>query len=594
VLEIEIELLDSGLLRTRATVRNDASNSVRIDAFELRLPVPAVANEILDFAGRWAKERFPQRHTFDVGQWVRESRGGRPGLDAPFLLAAGPTGFGFREGSVWAVHLAWSGNQVYSAERTYTGVSTLGAGEILLPDEVVIGEGESYTTPWLYGAHGEGLDAVAARFHVFLRSRVEHPSLPRPVGLNTWEAVYFDHDIDHLLHLADRAAELGVERFVLDDGWFLGRRDDTSALGDWFVDPGVWPNGLGPLVDRVKHLGMQFGLWFEPEMVSPNSNVAVTHPEWLFDAGHGPGIASRHQFVLDLGHADAFKYIRDRISSLIDEYGVDYIKWDHNRPLTDAGHQPTGVAGVRAQTLATYRMMEELKGRHPRLEIESCASGGGRIDLGMLQYTDRVWTSDCNDPHERLEIQRYTGLIVPPEMQGTHIGPERAHTTGRTNILAYRAEKALWGHMGIEVDLSVLPSEEFAAIGEWLQIHRKFRHLLHTGAVVHADLVDPSYRLEGVVDHDGAEGLFAFSCVAWSPNARPGRIPFPALKDDRSYRVSIVRTTARDEDKGVMAPPWMREPIVLPGAVLGTVGLEMPIMVPDRSVILRLAATNQE
>ncbi|MGH3261004.1 MAG: alpha-galactosidase, partial [Trebonia sp.] len=282
----------------------------------------------------------------------------------------------------------------------------MGAGELILPDEVVVDEGESYTTPWLYGSYGTGLDAVAARFHAFLRGRPQHPRLPRPIGLNTWEAVYFNHDLDHLLRLAERAAELGVERFVLDDGWFLGRRNDRSALGDWFVDPDLWPDGLGPLVELVKQLGMQFGLWFEPEMVSLDSRLAREHPEWLFDAGHGVGVSGRHQHVLDLGHAGAYDYILDRVSALVDEYGIDYLKWDHNRPLTDAGHQPSGAAGVRAQVLATYRMMDELKARHPGLEIESCASGGGRIDLGMLERADRVWVSDCNDPHERLEIQR--------------------------------------------------------------------------------------------------------------------------------------------------------------------------------------------
>ncbi|GIF48238.1 alpha-galactosidase [Asanoa ferruginea] len=589
-LELEIEVLAaSGLVRQRAVVRNEAAAPYRMNAFELALPVPTDATEILDLTGRWALERVPQRRPFHVGEWVRTSRGGKPGLEHTLLLAAGEAGFGFRHGLVWATHLAWSGNQVLAAERTPADTRHLTAGEVLLPSEVVLGPGDDYRSPWQYGSWGVGLDDLAARFHRHLRSRPQHPRSPRPVVLNTWEAVYFDHDFATLTALAERGAEVGAERFVLDDGWFLGRRDDTTSLGDWAVDPAVWPDGLEPLVARVRELGLDFGLWFEPEMVNLDSDLARDHPEWIFDAGHGAGPPSRYQHVLDLGHSDAYAYLFDRMSALVAALGVDYIKWDHNRYLLDAGHTPDGRPGVRVQVEQTYRLMAQLKAAHPGLEIESCASGGGRVDLGVLEFTDRVWPSDCNDPHERLEIQRYTGLLVPPEMQGTHLGAGESHTTHRTHPLDYRAEKALWGHLGVEVNLLTADEETRAAIARWIAFHKRHRALLHSGDVVHADLPDPALRLEGVVASDRGEALYAFSVVERPATWPPGRIRLPGLDDERSYAVKAVHPGSAPA-AGTVLPPWQRAGVLLPGRVLRLVGIEAPALDVDRSVLLHVVA----
>src|SRR5215216_6486130 len=240
----------------------------------MTLPVPAAAAEILDLTGRWCRERHPQRRPFDHGTWLREQRRGRTGHDAPLLLVAGTPGFSWRSGEVWGVHLAWSGNSVWRADRPVDGVATLGAGELLEPGE------EAGDPPWLYAVWSDrGLDGLSARLHELIRARPSHPRRPRPVVLNTWEAVYFDHRLDRLTELADVAALIGVERFVLDDGWFRGRRDDTAGLGDWYVDEDVWPSGLHPLVSHVRGLGMEFGLWVEPEMVNLNSDIARAHPD---------------------------------------------------------------------------------------------------------------------------------------------------------------------------------------------------------------------------------------------------------------------------------------------------------------------------
>ena len=278
---IDIELLPSGLLRTRASVTNDGGTEYRLEGLDLALPIPGRATELLDLTGRHNGERRPQRRSLVDGTHLRENRRGRTGPDAATLLFAGTPGFDFARGEVWAIHNAWSGNQRVWAERTNGGRCFLGAGELLHSGEIALAPGGGYTSPWLYASYGEGLDEVSGRIHTMLRARPEHPPVGRPVTLNTWEAVYFDHSLPPLVELAELAARVGVERFVLDDGWFLGRRHDRAGLGDWFIDPYVWENGLTPLVEHVRSLGMQFGIWFEPEMVNPDSELARNHPDWI-------------------------------------------------------------------------------------------------------------------------------------------------------------------------------------------------------------------------------------------------------------------------------------------------------------------------
>ncbi|MFJ8896453.1 alpha-galactosidase [Leifsonia sp. NPDC102414] len=586
-LTIELDVLaESGLVRQRARLRNLNADVFRVESLELALPVPAEADEVLDLTGRWSLERVPQRRAFDVGEWVRASRGGKPGLEHTLLLAAGERGFGFRSGRVWATHLAWSGNQTLAAERTPANVRRLSAVEGLAAAEVELAEGDEYVTPWQYGAWGDGLDELAARFHRHLRASNAHPTGRRPVLVNTWEAVYFDHDPAALTRLAEEAAAVGAERFVIDDGWFTGRRDDTTSLGDWDVDIERWPDGLAPIAQRVRELGMDFGLWFEPEMINLDSRLAVEHPEWIFDAGHGPGLPSRQQHVLDLGHPEAYAYLLDRMSTLIAELGIAYVKWDHNRYLLDAGHTPSGRPGPREQTIAAYRLMDELHRRHPGLEIESCASGGGRIDLGVLERTQRVWPSDCNDPHERLEVQRWTGLLVPPELQGTHIGAEESHTTHRVHPLSYRGEKAIWGNLGVEIDLLTADDETKRELADWIDFHKEHRELLHSGVVVHADLAEPAARLEGVVSASADEGLYAFSIVERPSTWPVGRAGLPGLDDAKTYAVRAVFPTG--ERPAGAQPPWLADEVVLSGRVLRRVGIEMPSLDPDRSLLLHV------
>ncbi|MFI6128446.1 alpha-galactosidase [Micromonospora sp. NPDC051141] len=593
-LTIEITLDAAGVLTLRHRLRNDGDGRYELRELTPVLPVPAVATELLDLTGRWCRERAPQRHPWPMGAWVREGRHGRTGHDATLLLVAGVPGFDFGHGEVWAVHTAWSGDHVTVAERRPTGEATLGGGELLAPGEIVLAPGEEYATPLLYAVRSaDGLDGLSHALHTHLRARPGHPRTPRPVTLNVWEAVYFDHDLNRLRALADRAAEVGVERFVLDDGWFRGRRHDLAGLGDWWVDEQVWPDGLQPLIDHVRGHGMQFGLWVEPEMVNPDSDLFRAHPDWVLQTPGRLPPAWRHQQVLDLAHPDAYAYLRDRLDAVLNGHdGIAYLKWDHNRDLTEAGHG--GRPGVHGQTVAVYRLLDELRARHPGLEIESCSSGGARVDLEILRHTDRVWASDCNDALERLSIQRWTGLLLPPELIGTHIGPDRSHTTHRVHDLGFRAVTALFGHHGIEWDIAAIDAPTRAELAAWVALHKRLRPLLHGGRVVRVDHPDPAVQAHGVVAHDRSRAVYAVSRVATSVAQVPGAVRLPGLDPTRRYLVRLPAGVPEPALLELAPPGWLASGagVTLPGSVLGTVGLHLPALHPEQALLLEVTESS--
>ncbi len=518
VLEGQLELTPQGVLKHRQVLTSTApagSAPYTVQDLLTLLPVPEDTVEVTDFAGRWADEAQRQRHDINQGTWLREQRRGRTGPDTPLVLFAGRAGAAFRAGEVWGVHLAWSGDQRYLVQRLNTGTTLVGAGEILASGEVSLGPGGSLTTPWVYAVYsGRGVDGASARLHAMLRARPGHPGRPRPIVLNTWEAVTFDMSFARLADLAGIAAEIGVERFVIDDGWFGSRRDDSSGLGDWTVSADVWPHGLGPIVDHVRSLGMDFGLWFEPEMVNPASAVARAHPDWALGTEGRMPPSWRNQQVLDVAHPGAYAYLLEKMDALVSTYGIDFIKWDHNRDLADPVHRSgprAGLPAVRDQTLATYRLMDELRRRHPALEIESCSSGGSRIDLGVLERTDRVWPSDCIDPIERVRIIAGISTLLPLELLGTHVASGRSKTTGRQHDLALRLAVALFGHQGIEWDITTTTAEERLALAEWVSLSKSLRPLLHRGELVRLERPnDPGSAAFGVVSEDRSEALFAF------------------------------------------------------------------------------------
>ena len=474
----EAEAVAGGAIRVRHTVVNTGHEPYQVNSLEVVFPLPGRVGEVLDFTGRQTAERIPQRHRLGDGLWLREGRRGHTGHDSATVVVAGVPGFGFGSGEVFGVHVAWSGNTVHRVERVPSGlgmiggppgaaspgpqqrllpgVTTIGGGELLLPGEITLARGQSYTTPWVYlVASQDGLDGLSAQFHEYLRAQPAHPGPPRPVNLNVWEAVYFRHEFATLAALADRAASIGVERYVLDDGWFSGRRSDRAGLGDWQVDESVWPGGLHRLADYVRGLGMEFGLWMRG-----------------------------------------------------------------------------GAPAAHDQALAVYALLDRLRERFPAVEWESCAAGGGRVDLAMLERTECLWTSDMTDALARQPIQRWTGQLVPPEYLGAHVSAPFSHQTGRYMPLPLRCATALFGHLGIEWDITQADPGELADLADWIRLYKEQRALIHTGRVIRLDTPDDTAWMHGVVAADQSAALLSYVQLDQPRSDQPAALRVPGLDPD--------------------------------------------------------------
>ena len=575
-----------GVLIQNAVIKNIGDSDYVLNEFIHWLPLPQEATQTLDFAGRWSNERQPQRRDIQIGTWVRESREGRSGHNFSIADIALTAQTSFQAGSAWATSIAWSGNSHYLVERGFDGSQAIGAGELLLPGEVVLHANEIYEAPALFAVYSnEGLDGVSAVFHSHLRARDVHPKRPRPLTLNMWEALYFDHDEAKIKQLVDVAAEIGIERVVLDDGWFHSRRNDRSGLGDWVIDPAVWPNGLNPVIEHINSKGIEFGLWFEGEMVNPDSDLYRAHPEWILHEGDRIPPLWRHQLVLDLAHEGAYNHVLEQTSAILASHNIVYIKWDHNRVLVDAGH--LGHAGVRRQTQAIYRLFAELKKRHPGLEIESCASGGARIDLGVIDLVDRFWTSDNNDALERQTIQRWTSQVIPPELLGTHIGPTHGHQTGRTLELSMRAITALFGHAGIEWNITEATVEERKHLANWATYYKENRALLHNGKSIRVDYPDEHGYLYGVSSHDTKKSIFAYVQLTPTTLIHPAALKFPGLDVAATYSVKAVYPAGQPRFMLIAPPVWMNG-IKMSGSALATVGVTAPILAPANALLIEI------
>ena len=585
-INVTFELDKFGVLILSASVKNIGERDYSLNEFIHWLPLPQEASETLDFVGKWSNERQPQRRKIQTGTWVRETREGRSGHNFSIADIALTPQTSFQSGQAWATSIAWSGNSHYLVERIFDGSQSIGAGEILLPGEVILKANEIYEAPQLFAVYSSaGLDGISTAFHSHIRSRDVHPKRPRPLTLNMWEALYFDHDEVKIKELVDVAAYVGVERVVLDDGWFHSRRNDRSGLGDWVIDPAVWPNGLAPIIEYINGKGIEFGLWFEGEMVNPDSDLYRAHPEWILHEGDRTPPLWRHQLVLDLAHEGAFNHVLEQSSAILSTHNIAYIKWDHNRVLVDAGH--LGKAGVRRQTQAIYKLFAELKRRHPGLEIESCASGGARIDLGVLDLVDRFWTSDNNDALERQTIQRWTSQVIPPELLGTHIGPTLGHQTGRTIELSMRATTALFGHAGIEWNITQATEEEKLHLKSWAAYYKANRALLHSGQSIRIDYPDEHGYLYGVLSQDAKKAIYAYVQLTPTVVINPAPLKFVGLNPSATYSIKAVFPAGAPRFMLIAPPEWIKG-IEISGSALMTIGVTAPILAPANALLLEL------
>jgi alpha-galactosidase len=468
-------------------------------------------------------------------------------------------------------------------------------GALLLPGEVRLAPGESYASPQIVAAYsGAGLSALSRKFHEYVRTKLLRPETrakPRLVHYNSWEAVYFDHDFNKLKELATRAAAVGVERFVLDDGWFGGRRHDQAGLGDWTVSRDVYPDGLGPLVDHVTGLGMEFGLWFEPEMVSPDSDLYRAHPDWVLGLEGVEQVPFRSQLALDISRAEVADYLFHAIDAMLRDHDISYIKWDNNRDLSHPGGQD-GTARAFAQVQALYALLDRVRSAHPHVEIESCSAGGARADMGVLAHSDRVWTSDSNDALDRQVIQRGASFFLPLEVLGCHIGPAKCHWTGRRLSMEMRVATAFMGHMGLELNLLTEQAADLDMLKNAIDLHKKHRALLHDGDLYRLDSA-PQLIASGVVARDKSEAIYALAYVASDTQVLPGRLKFDGLDPERQYRLQLIWPTNWQAVKGPSAIETLNltgAGAIFSGAALMHNGLQLPHAFPETCLLFYFAA----
>ena len=532
------------------------------------IPVPASLTRIIDHGGRWCGEFRRQETRFVTGRHVRESHEGRTG-HAHFPGAVFATdACGETTGQCLGVTMAWSGGHRMVAEEIPDGRRQVqfgfADGTSVHPREIVVGWSDT------------GFSGLSQAMQAHVRNGLPK-KVARPVHYNCWEAVYFRHSVDELKEIATIAAGLGAERFVLDDGWFKGRNDDTSSLGDWTVDPVKYPDGLHPLVDHINALGMEFGIWFEPEMVNADSDLCRARPDWVLGPVDQP--SGRKQFVLDLTKPGVTAHLFDAISAILAAYPVTYIKWDHNRILTGGGP---------AQAEALYLLLDRLNAAFPQVEIETCSSGGGRIDYGILERTTRVWLSDSNDALERLRMQHEASRWLPAEVQGSHVGPRTCHTSGRQLTMAFRAWVAASRHMGMEMDPRELTDEEAGTLKSVIAWYKANRDFLFSAVHARIESHDPEVFAESFTARDKDRFILFKGQAGASAQIAARPLAVPGLDPDALYELRIAapcpmaRNLNQNDATGLASAAAVR----LSGAALSAGALRLPNAFPETMMVV--------
>lgn len=551
------------------------------------LPVPGHFRDCQTQHGRWGLENQTHRRDISLGRIDITNLHGRTSHEHSPSMVLGSNGFCEDSGDVLFSHLAWSGNFSLRVEKISTNEISLQCGVHYLPGECILQPGEDVSTPSLIFSRGEGMNQCTQRFHKFMRSCVlpEWTRSPRPIHANSWEALYFNHDEEALYSLIDAAAGVGAERFVLDDGWFLHRRTDNAGLGDWYVDESVYPNGLQPIVDRVRQHDMQFGLWFEPEMVNPDSDLYRKHPEWALHLEHVDTPLARNQLVLDISRDDVSDYLFDRLTSLVHEYAIDYIKWDQNRDLVLAGNGKSARAA--SQPKALYHLLSRILSVCPGLEIESCASGGARIDMAVLEHTGRVWTSDNIDPIERSSIQQGFLRFMPSEIMGAHVGHKTAHLTGRATSLHTRAIVALQGQFGFELDARRLDPQDVITLQHYTQLYKSNRDWLSSATYWQIPTHSSALLASGNVDIKREKALFSIVATSNLQPSKPGHLRLRGLAPDTVYTLKLESINVADlAPFNAIIPGWCENAITASGELLMKIGVPLPVMPPQSAVLI--------
>ncbi|KJK38885.1 alpha-galactosidase [Streptomyces variegatus] len=518
--------------------------------------------------GQWCAETQLNRTPLPYGETVLTSRRGTTGHQANPWAMIDDGGADEVHGSVWSCALAWSGSWRLTAQRLPTERATLSAGFGHDPITWELAPGEELATPVCAGAYTEGGFGAASRLwhrHV-LDHVLPYPEELRPVLYNSWEATEFDIDVRGQIELAEKAAALGAELFVMDDGWFGARTHDAAGLGDWTPNPDRFPDGLTPLIDRVHDLGMQFGLWVEPEMVNPDSDLYRAHPDWVLHHPHRRRTEHRNQLVLNLARPDVAAWLHGRLDELVSKNAVDFLKWDMNRPFTEAGWPDAGSDPDRLwidHVRNLYALLDRLRADHPGLRIETCSSGGGRLDLGILARTDQVWTSDNTDALDRVEIQHGFSQLYPARVMGAWVTDSPNPYTGRRVPLDFRFHAAMNGVLGVGGDLNRWSEAELGRAAEHVTAYKGVRHLVQLGEqhrLRHRD--DRDLNAVQYVAPDGRETAVIALRTARHFGHHDPALPLRALEPAARYRDSVTG-------------------VVHHGAILLTHGLQLDLAADD-------------
>lgn len=527
---------DSGALCRSAVITNTAAEPLVIDrAYSASVEFPDSDFEELHFSGSWGRERHLSSNRLTQGIYeIENARGGSGHQINPFVILK-ESGANEDAGRCFGFMLVYSGDHSTEIEVDQRGRTRVNSGINPFMFQRTLRRGESFTAPECILACADGLGALSREYHAFIRERIcrgEWSRRERPVLINNWEATYMDFDEEKLLSIASLAAELGIELFVLDDGWFGRRNNDRCSLGDWKVNLDKIPSGLGGLAKKINALGLRFGLWFEPEMVSPDSDLFRAHPDWAIRAEREPALI-RTQLVLDLSRAEVREYIVNAVNSVLDSANIEYVKWDMNRYITDMPRKGFNYE----YTLGFYAVMDAVVSAHPNVLFEGCSGGGGRFDAGVLCYMPQIWTSDDTDPMERLYIQYGTSFGYPPSAMGSHVTESPNQHTGRRLSMKTRGDVSLGGNFGYELDITKLGEADLAAVKAQTALCKELR-----GLVEYGDFYRLKNPFEGglggwmSVSGDRARAYVFLARPAYRPNSAAPRLRLKGLDAEAVYR----------------------------------------------------------
>lgn len=567
----------TGIVGRSATILNSGRQPVRIDqASSAAWSLPVGDDYHVHYlAGRWAAEWSLQDRPVTLGSTVLESRRGSTSNHANPWFAIDREGISTEEsGPVWFGALAWSGSWRISIDRNPVGDVRVVGGINPFDFGYRLKQGERLDTPVFYAGYSDhGMGGASRLFHRFEIANILPNALApklRPVLYNSWEATEFAVNEPGQMALAEKAAKIGVERFVIDDGWFGARNNNHAGLGDWTVNPKKFPNGLKPLIDKVHRLGMEFGLWVEPEMVNPDSDLYRAHPDWVIAMKGRPRTEQRNQLVLNLAREDVRDHVLKTIDDLVSQNDIQFLKWDHNRNWSEPGWPDADRADQQRLYVDyvrnLYWIIGELRKRHPKLEIESCAGGGGRVDLGIMQLTDQVWPSDNTDPYDRLSMQDGFTHAYSPAVMMAWVTDSPSWANNRTTSLDYRFLSSMQGGLGIGANLNKWNDADFTTATKMVAAYKQVRQTVQQGDLYR--LIRPTEASERsatfYVSRDKRQAiLFLFLHSSAKQEVLP-KIQTTGLDPEKRYRVRAIDAAPAPQDPVQSGAYWMAYGIELP------------------------------